>query len=121
MNSNFEPIKNDASVVSFKTGTFKLSDLNQVLQDFGKEKAYIIADHVAEKGKAKIPNSNLFNEGVEAELLEPGKSEWVKGRARLKFVLEFELGDFQDQDERKITPPTRLHHQGYHIDNIEYS
>lgn len=113
MEPEFNPIINDASVISFKTGTFKLSDLMEMLEAFGQNQAYLITDHIAEKGKGRIPRDNLFSQGVEAELLEPGQSEWVKGKVRLKFVVEFGPGEFQEEPKPSSTSPTRLHRQVY--------
>ncbi|AFY61215.1 KGK domain-containing protein [Synechococcus sp. PCC 6312] len=88
MESEFCPVNNDLSVISFKTGTFKLIDLIEMLTKFGKDWNSSISEQIGAQGKGNIPQKFLF-EGVEAELLEPGQLKWIKGKARIKITLEF--------------------------------
>ncbi len=98
---DFYQISDDGSVISFKTGTFKLNDLEAMQQKVGKEQTCLIADKIAKQGKGGIPQGGLFDQGVDAELLEPARGEWVKGKVRLKIVLEF----------RSLTPEEEMINQ----------
>jgi len=94
MEPKFKQIQNENSVVSLSTGEFRLSLLSYLLTQGIISDSYDFLDELAstisEMNKGYIElTKEIFTTGVDAELLELGSTNWVKGKARIKFVIEF--------------------------------
>lgn len=92
MEPNFKPIINEKTVISFPTGTFKLSLLLSLLSEHLVLGSFLsdLADSIAQVNKGTIPRTgNIIKNGVIAEILEPGSDDWVTGKARIRLVIDF--------------------------------
>ncbi len=97
MNSeiNFKQMEHEDSnaVVSFNNGTtFKVSKLMEQLNNFLKILVlHKLSEKLNQAGLGSPPDykSDLWNNSVDAEILEPQSGEWKKGKMRLRVILEF--------------------------------
>jgi len=92
MASEFRQVQNEDSVISYSGATFRLNTLYSLFAKVWDNYSAMakIVEEFATQGEGKLPNdSDLFSNGIDSQLLEIGSSNWVKGKARLKIVLEF--------------------------------
>ncbi len=94
MEPTFKQVQNENSVLSLNTGEFRLSLLSYLLANGIISDSYEFLDDLASaiselnKGYIEL-TPEIFTTGVQSELLELGSTTWVKGKARIKFVIEF--------------------------------
>lgn len=92
--NNFQHFEHEESkaVISFDNGTtFKISKFMEKLNKFFIES--VLYDLSAKLNKINLgtpPNhQGNWNQGVDAEILEPKSGEWKKGKMRMRVILEF--------------------------------
>jgi hypothetical protein len=109
MRSCFKEMEDTNAVVSMNTGTFKLFDLLEFIGYFLNFTGFNqLLESIGKKGKGNIPNSSeIFRGGVPVELLEPGSSQWIKGKMRLRLVIEF-CPDQSKSEPLEISKPEGL-------------
>jgi hypothetical protein len=91
---NFQHLEHEDSnaVVSFDNGTtFKVSKFMENLNNFFR---HSILKDLSEKFKqvglgTPPEHRHAWNQGVDAEILEPQSGEWKKGKVRMRVILEF--------------------------------
>ncbi|MDS3860166.1 KGK domain-containing protein [Thermosynechococcaceae cyanobacterium BACA0444] len=94
MEPKFKQVQNENSVISLSTGEFRLALLSTLLSKGITDDSYAMLDDLSsaisemDKGDIEL-TQEFFATGVPAELLELGSTTWVKGKARIKFVIEF--------------------------------
>ncbi|MEB3178428.1 MAG: KGK domain-containing protein [Nostocaceae cyanobacterium] len=103
MKKTFQNISND-SVVQIKHFLFTSGGLWQEICKLLKNECWeTLRDNWENQGRGVFPEfkNNLvwFNEGVECEVLQPGKT-WQKGKFRIQITLEF----CPDEPEPQPTP-----------------
>ena len=96
MNSqtNFEQIEHEESkaVISFTNGTtFKVSKFMEKLKVFFTQSVLnSLSEQLKQAGLGTPHNHGKnWNQGVDAEILEPKSGEWKKGKMRMRVILEF--------------------------------
>jgi len=90
--SEFRPLENENAVIALETGTFKYSLLLSLLVQGMTSSSMIsnLASYIDRQRKGTISSDeDIFLDGVEAEILEPGDSHWKKGKIKLRFVIDF--------------------------------
>lgn len=91
---NFQYLEHEDSnaVISFQNGvTFKISKFMEIINSF---LVHSILKDLSEKlkqvGLGTPPeHRHAWNQGVDAEILEPQSGEWKKGKVRMRVILEF--------------------------------
>jgi hypothetical protein len=96
MNSEiiFQQIEHEDSnaVVSFDNGTtFKVSKFMENLNSFFRHSILKdLSEKLKQVGLGTPPeHRHTWNQGVDAEILEPQSGEWKKGKVRMRVILEF--------------------------------
>ncbi|MGL4759388.1 MAG: KGK domain-containing protein [Patescibacteria group bacterium] len=96
MNSEiiFQQIEHEDSnaVVSFENGTtFKVSKFMKILNTlFSQSILKDLSEKLKQVGLGTPPeHRHAWNQGVDAEILEPQSGEWKKGKMRMRVILEF--------------------------------
>lgn len=94
MEEKFFEIKNFAKddVFSFNAGICKAGKVIEKIKEvLIGEMASELAGRLNKKmGFCILPRFNIFEEGMECEILKLGAKKWQKGTMRLKITLEFE-------------------------------
>jgi len=106
MKNQFQKIPNDA-VVQIIHSIFKAGDLWQEISRVLTNECWdSLRDNWKNQGRGILPEfkKNLvwFNEGVECDVLQPGKT-WQKGKFRIKITLEFCPDEPEPQATAEIT------------------
>lgn len=92
MDSNFTPITNEKAVLLVGQTAFKYSNLQESIFVYfsSPNRLNELCQSIQSSGLGKFPqNVDIFDTGISCEVLEPGSGDWVKGKVRLKFSLEF--------------------------------
>jgi len=94
MEPEFKQIENEKVVLSFSNSTaaFRLGGLlSSIFSWFNSSKhLHELHDSLVSARMGSIPlNTDIFQQGVDVEVLEPGADDWVKGKVRLKVIMEF--------------------------------
>jgi hypothetical protein len=110
MEDNLKPLEcNDDDVVSFENKTYKVGVLKQAMNSScNKTLNYYLRDQL-EKHGVRLPKhfneQEWFDEGMDCEILNLGSGEWKKGKAKVKFSVEFYV---EPEEEQKINDPDSL-------------
>jgi len=116
MEDNLKPLEcSDKDVVSFESKTYKVGFLRQAMSNsFNKNLNYSLRDQLERSG-VRLPDSfneqEWFDEGIDCEILNLGSGEWKKGKAKVKFSVEFYVEPGEDEeipDAPKINDPDSL-------------
>jgi hypothetical protein len=91
---NFQHLEHEDSnaVVSFDNGTtFKVSKFMENLNNFFRHSILKdLSEKLKQVGLGTPPeHRHAWNQGVDAEILEPQSGEWKKGKVRMRVILEF--------------------------------
>lgn len=84
--------ENSNAVVSFENGTtFKVSKFMKILNTlFSQSILKDLSEKLKQVGLGTPPeHRHAWNQGVDAEILEPQSGEWKKGKVRMRVILEF--------------------------------
>ena len=106
--------KDSQAVISFKNETtFKISSLVKKINGlFIKSVLNNLSEELKQSGLGTPPNhQGNWNQGVEAEILEPMSGKWKKGKMRMRVILEF----CPDEPEEIIDD---LHQDNNSLDDI---
>jgi hypothetical protein len=93
-NNNFQYLEHEESnaVVSFENGTtFKVSKFMEYLNSFFRHSILKdLSEKLKQVGLGTPPeHRHAWNQGVDADILEPQFGEWKKGKVRMRVILEF--------------------------------
>ncbi|NEP40964.1 MAG: KGK family protein [Okeania sp. SIO2H7] len=113
MEDNLKPLEcSDKDVLSFGDRTYKVGVLKQAMNNsFNKNLNYSLRDQLERNG-VRLPKhfneQEWFDEGIDCEVLNLGSTEWKKGKAKVKFSVEFYVETEEDEeilDEPEINEP----------------
>ncbi|AFY61217.1 KGK domain-containing protein [Synechococcus sp. PCC 6312] len=92
MDSNFAPITNEKTVLLIDETAFKYDKLQRSVDRYFTSSTRLneLFSTIQQAGLGNFTQDiNIFNDGINCETLEPGYGDWIKGKLRLKFSLEF--------------------------------
>ncbi len=110
MESNFTPITNEKTVLLIGETAFKFDKIQQQVNKYFTTELRIteLYSAIQRSGLGNFTyDTNLCTNGVVCEMLEPSSGDWVKGKVRLKFTLEF-CPDVPSEPEVKESSPPDL-------------
>ncbi|WP_088242110.1 KGK domain-containing protein [Calothrix rhizosoleniae] len=114
MGNNFKPLDDD-SVVSWGCCTLKVNQFLSHIYGFLRDKGWEnIRNNLYSAGSGRIPKQSedlFFIEGIDCEILKPGKS-WEKGKLKITISVEFQ------PDEPEVETTTENTNSESSLDDI---
>ncbi|AKG24295.1 KGK domain-containing protein [Calothrix sp. 336/3] len=113
MNNEFRKLgkesDTDDAMIYIDSHSFKVIDMTQyIVKAFFGEFWEKLRNKLSSEGRGSIPYSrsisSWFNEGMECELLVPGK-KWQKGKVRIKISLEFAPDELEIEETPESESP----------------
>ncbi|MEH2363451.1 KGK domain-containing protein [Nostoc sp.] len=103
MEDGFKPIEcNDGDVLDFGDNIYKVAKLKQAIDTSSNSTLeYKLNQKLSSQGvniKAS-PNGNLFQKGIDCEILTLGSQSWKKGKVKVKISVEF----YVEEEDVQIT------------------
>jgi hypothetical protein len=109
MNPEFQELSNDTSIINIGGSTFKAVDLRPHIDIVLQQSYEKINEQLASARLGKLYHSRVLGAGgFNGEILDIKTGEWIKGKIRVRSVVEFCPDEVIDNTEQKESPDDSL-------------